>query len=115
MENVNLAPPPPAKKTGAIIGTVVAALLCGCPGLAALCWGSVSAVVSFIPGANIDIGGSSDPNTAFFVGIGSLCGGLIFIAIPIVVGLLTLRKKKIDPEAGPVDILPPQEPLPPAS
>jgi hypothetical protein len=95
------------KKTGAIIGTVVAALLCGCPGLIGLCWGVLSATISFIPGANINIGGSSDPKTALWTGIGSLCGGIIFIAIPIVVGLLTLRNKKSAPEVPPVETLPP--------
>jgi hypothetical protein len=107
--------PAPKKKTGAVIGTVVAALLCGCPGLVAMCWGLISAIVSFMPNANIDIGGSSDPNTAFFVGLGSLCGGIIFIAIPIVVGILTLKEKK--PKKGelpPVEP-PPSEPLPPAA
>lgn len=103
-------------KTGAIIGTVVAALLCGCPGLAGLCWGAVSAIASFIPGADINIGGSSDPTTALLVGIGTICGGIIFIAIPIVVGILTLRKKKVAPVEGvPPENLPPQEPLPPVS
>jgi len=117
VDNMNVTPFPPApkKKTGAIIGTIVAALLCGCPGLLGLCWGAISAIASFIPGANINIGGSSDPNTAFFTGIGALCGGIIFIAIPIVVGVLTLRNKKVAPEAAPVDVLPPQGPLPPAS
>ena len=71
------------KKTGAIVGTVIAALLCGCPGLVGLCWGAIAASVSFIPGADINIGSSSDPNTALFTGIGALCGGIIFIAIPI--------------------------------
>jgi hypothetical protein len=94
-------------KTGAIIGTVVAALLCGCPGLLGLCWGATSAIVSFIPGADINIGNSSDPRTALFTGIGSLCAGIIFIAIPIVVGVLTLRKKKAAPEATPEEGLPP--------
>ncbi len=116
MDDVNALPTPPApkKKTGAIIGTVVAAVLCGCPGLAALCWGALSAIISFIPNADINIGGSQDPNTAFFVGIGTLCGGLIFIAIPIVIGVLTLRKKK-SAEAAPEEPVVPQEPLPPAS
>lgn len=103
----------PAKKdtkTGAIVGTAAAAVLCGCPGLFAICWGGIAAVVSFMPNADIDIGGSSDPNTAFFTGIGALCGGLLFVAIPIVVGVLTLRKKK----DAPAEVLP-QEPLPPAS
>jgi len=109
----NQAPVPQKKKTGAIVATIVTALLCGCPGLVGMCWGGLSAIVSFIPNANIDIGGSSDPTTALLVGIGSLCGGLIFIAIPIVVGVLTLRKKKV--KDVPAEVLPPSEPLPPAS
>jgi hypothetical protein len=32
-----------------------------------------------------------------------------------VVPILLLRKKKTAPEVAPVDVLPPQEPLPPAS
>jgi hypothetical protein len=105
--------PEPQKKskTGALIATIATAVLCGCPGLFAICWGALSAIISFFPGANIDIGGSSDPNTAFFAGLGALCGGLIFIAIPIVVGVLTLRTKK--PKAG--EVPPVNEPLPPAA
>lgn len=108
-----VVPEEPKKKakTGGLIATIVTALLCGCPGLLAICWGALSAIISFIPDANIDIGGSSDPNTAFFAGIGALCGGIIFLAIPIVVGILTLREKK--PKAG--TEIPPAEPLPPAA
>lgn len=95
------------KNTG-IIATVATAILCGCPGLATLCWGALMAFVSFVPGADIDIGGSSDPQSALFTGLGALCAGVIFIAIPIVVGVVTLRKK---PAAAPVS----DEPLPPAS
>ncbi|MBI5935983.1 MAG: hypothetical protein HY867_19935 [Chloroflexi bacterium] len=94
------------KNTG-MIATIVTALLCGCPGLLALCWGALMAFISFVPGADIDIGGSSDPQSALFTGLGALCAGVIFIAIPIVVGVVTLRKK---PAAVVSD-----EPLPPAS
>lgn len=80
------------KNTG-LIATIAAALLCGCPGLFALCWGSIAAVVSFVPGADIDIGGSSDPTAALFSGLGALCLGLLFVAIPVAVGFFTLRKK----------------------
>ena len=114
MENpvpVTPLPAPVKKKTGAIIATIATAVLCGCPGLAGACWGGLSAIISFIPGANIDIGGSSDPNTALMWGIGALCGGLIFVAIPVVVGIVTLKKKK-EPA---VTELPPSEPLPPAA
>ena len=98
-------------KTGAIIGTVAAVLLCGCPGLIGLCLGATSAIASFIPGAQIDIFGSKDAQSALIWGLVSVCGGVIFIAIPIVVGVLTLRKKK------PAELAPvlPNEPLPPVS
>ncbi len=94
------------KRTAGIIATVVTALLCGCPGLLSVCWGGIAAVASFIPGADINIGGSSDPAKALGAGIGAFCIGIIFVAIPIVVGFLTLRKK---PEVAPY----PSEPLPP--
>jgi hypothetical protein len=96
------------RNTG-IIATIATALLCGCPGLGSLCWGFTSAAVSFIPGADIDIGGSSAPSSALFAGLGGLCLGLVFIAIPVVVGVVTLRKKPA--AAAPVS----DEPLPPAS
>jgi len=80
------------KNTG-MIATIATALLCGCPGLLALCWGSLSAVVSFVPGADINIGGSSDPSAALFAGLGTLCVGILFIAIPVAVGFFTLRRK----------------------
>jgi hypothetical protein len=99
------------KRNTAVILTVVAALLCGCPGLFGLCWGALSAIISFIPGAQIDIGGSSNPQTALWTGLGTLCGGIIFIAIPIVIGVVTLRKKK-EPE---VHEMVSDEPLPPTS
>jgi hypothetical protein len=96
------------KKNVGIIATVVTALLCGCPGLFGVCWGLIAAVVSQIPGANIDMVGSSNPKTALASGIGALCLGVIFVAIPVVVGLVTLRKK---PESQPPT---PIEPIPPA-
>lgn len=69
---------------------------------------AAAAVVSVIPGADIDIGGSSDPTAALLSGVGALCLGVIFVAIPVVVGFLTLRKKP--QAAAPVS----DEPLPPA-
>lgn len=78
----------------AIIVTVVASVFCGCPGIFACLWGVIGAFVSFVPGANIDINGSSDPTTALLTGLGGICFGIIFIAIPIVVGVLTLRNAK---------------------
>jgi len=98
------------KKSTGIIVTVITALLCGCPGLLSMCFGLVFAVVSRIPGAEIDVFGSSDPQSALSTGIGALCLGIVFVAIPIVVGIITLRKK---PEAGTVAPQAPVEPVKP--
>ncbi len=98
------------KRTTGIVATVIAVLLCGCPGLVSLCMGVLFAFASQVPGADIDMFGSKDPAQALTFGIGGVCLGIVFIIIPVVVGYLTLRKKA---EAAPV---PPvsDEPLPPA-
>jgi hypothetical protein len=96
------------KRTVGIIATIATVLLCGCPGLFAVFMGVIFAVVSFVPNANIDIGGSNDPKAALAVGGVALCLGIIFIIIPIVVGFLTLRKK---PAATTIPVS--NEPLPP--
>jgi len=96
-------------KTGAIIGTIAAILLCGCPGLALCLFGAWTATGTT---PNYWTGYGYFPN---WTGFALLCVSLIFIIIAILVPVLTLRKKKTAPEAAPVDVLPPQEPLPPAS
>jgi hypothetical protein len=97
------------KKTGAIIATIAAILLCGCPGLT-LCGFGIWGAIGTIP----------DPFTGYgylpqWLGFVLLCVSLIFVVIAVLVPVLTLRKKKGAPEGTPVDILPPNEPLPPAS
>ena len=94
-------------KTKGIVSTIAAVVFCGCPGLFMCFFGAMSTFVSFVPGADIDVGGSSDPAAATAMGIGALCLSLIFIAIPIAVGFFTLRKK---PQAETIN-----EPLPPAA
>jgi hypothetical protein len=95
------------KKTGGIVATIVAVLLCGCPGLC-LCLFGAWAATGTLP-YTTDVGGYSGAGTVpSYLGFVGLCLALIFIAIPIVVGFLTLRKK---PEA-PVSF---NEPLPPAA
>lgn len=97
-------------KTWAIVGTIAAILLCGCPGLLACIFGIVIAVgVPFTTTVN---GSSSTQPFPIYYGIGLICLSIIFVAIAVVVPVLTLRKKKL---AVPVEVLPPQEPLPPAS
>ncbi len=112
------------KKTTGTIATIATAVLCGCPGLIGLCIGGTSLFASFVPGAEIDVFGSSDPGAATTMGITFLCLSVIFIAIPIVVGVVTLRKKPgdavvpavIDVEPSPKPVEPvDNEPLPPAS
>jgi len=114
------------KKQVGLIATIATALLCGCPGIFGLCMGSTSLIASFVPGAEIDVFGSNDPAAATTMGFVFLCLSVIFIAIPIVVGVVTLRKKPGD-DAAPVVVeaapsLEPKpaepvddEPLPPAS
>jgi len=95
------------KKTTGLIATIAAVVLCGCPGLFMCFFGSTSILASQMPGADIDVMGSSDPAAAMTMGLVFLCASLIFILLPILVGFFMLRKK---PEAIVSD-----EPLPPAS
>ncbi len=97
------------KKTTGLIATIATAVFCGCPGLLGLCVGGMMALVGAIPGADIDVFGSSDPASAIGTGLAMLCGGIVFIAIPVLVGVLTLRK----PKPAVVENI--DEPLPPAS
>ncbi len=99
------------KKTGGIIATIVAVLLCGCPGLCLLLFGAIAATglmpytSEFPYSSDFSNVSSTVPSYLGFVG---LCLALIFIAIPIVVGVLTLRNKSEKPISF-------NEPLPPAS
>ncbi len=101
-------------KTLAIVGTIAAILLCGCPGLS-LCGVSIAALAGIMPYTTTFNGYTTTGTVPVWLGVVGLCVSVLFVAIAIVVPVLTLRKKKAAPEAAPVDILPPQEPLPPAS
>lgn len=81
------------KRTLGIIGLVITVLFCGLPGLCGLCAGPIFVVVGMIPGSEIDIMGSSDPGAAIAYGIGTICVSVLFVAIPAVIGFLTLRKQ----------------------
>jgi hypothetical protein len=100
-------------KIGAIIGTVAAVVLCGCPGLV-MCLGGAVTTTGLIPYETSYYYTSYLP---WYYGLIALCLSIFFIAIPVVIGVLTLRTKKpkTAPEAPPADVLPPSEPLPPAS
>jgi hypothetical protein len=96
------------KRTTAIIATVVTGLLCGCPGLAILCFGAFAVPISFTPGAQIDVFGSNDPQSLLTTGIVGMCLGVLLIAIPVVVGFTTLRNR---PAAAGM-VVPPAPPRP---
>lgn len=93
------------ERNTAIIITVVSAILCGCPGLAILCTGSMSTLGGLSDGVD-------DPRVAIAMGLAFLCLGLIMVAIPVAVGVFTLRPKA--GEAAPAAPPAPDEPLPPA-
>jgi hypothetical protein len=80
------------RQTGIIV-TVITVVLCGCPGIFSCFWGLLAAVVSFIPGSQIDIAGSSDPTSALLAGAGGVCVGIIFVAIPILLWFFMVRNK----------------------
>ncbi len=92
-------------KTKGIIATVATVLLCGCPGLFICIFGILIAV-----GAPVTTTLNGQSSTQTFpptYGFVMLCLSLIFIAIPIVVGFLTLRRKPAAPSNN--------EPIPPAA
>jgi hypothetical protein len=93
-------------KNTQLIATIAAVVLCGCPGLFGLCFGLTSVFASFTPGAEIDVFGSSDPQSATVMGLVTLCVSVIFIAIPIITWFVTRRKEPTT--------LPDNEPIPPA-
>ncbi|HVM73220.1 MAG TPA: hypothetical protein VMT91_15755 [Anaerolineales bacterium] len=97
-------------RTWAIVGTVLAILLCGCPGLTMCLFGLVFAFGK-IPDTTDTFGGTIPS----WVGFSMMCLALIFIAIAVVVPILLLRKKKAATEAVTIDVLPPQPPQPPQS
>ncbi len=82
------------KRTVAIIVTVAALLLCGCPGLLGVFMGGMFAIVSFVPGASIDVMGSSNPQSALGFGLGSLCVGLVAVLIAVVAIVLAWRRSR---------------------
>ena len=88
-----------------LIATIAAVVLCGCPGLFGLCFGLTSLFASFVPGAQIDIMGSNDPQAATTMGLGTLCLSVIFIAIPVGVWFVTRRREAALPSDQ--DVIPP--------
>lgn len=73
----------------AIIVTVATAVLCGCPGIFVCLGGAWSGLSPLALGtAGSD---STVLTTSILTAVGSICGGIILIAIPVAVGFFTLR------------------------
>ena len=89
-----------------LVATIVAVVLCGCPGLFGLCFGLTSVFASFVPNAQIDVFGSSDPQSATAMGLVSLCLSVIALAVPVGVWFFMRRRE--------TTAMSDNEPLPPA-
>ena len=95
-------------RTIGIIATVASALICGCSAIFACIWGALIATNTPI---TMTSGGEQSIQTLPApVGYVLLCLSLLLVAVPVVVGFVTLRKK---PQAAAAPIN--NGPLPPAS
>jgi hypothetical protein len=81
------------KKTGGIIATILTGLLCGCTGVA-LCPTGIITLLGVMPYTTTVNGYTSTGTAPAWLGIVALGLSVVFIAIPIVVGILTLRNKR---------------------
>ena len=92
------------KKTIGLIAVTLTTVLCGLPGLAGLCFGSLALLGNFMPGSGVP-----NEDVAIVAGFSIMMMGLslISIAIPIGIGIWTwwMRKPQLDLD----DILVPDE------
>jgi hypothetical protein len=91
------------KRTLGIILTVVTVLFCGCPGIFLCLMGGLTAA-GFGTYATDALGTTGAGELPTGSGYGMLCLGLIGVAIPIIIGIVMLRKPKTVP---PADNVPP--------
>ena len=100
------------QRTIGIIATTLTGLLCGCSGLFLCIFGALTATGS-MPYTTDFMGETQTGTTPPGVGIALICLALVFIAIPILVGFFTLRKKPA-PVGGAVSYPAPDDPTRPA-
>lgn len=79
------------KRTIGLIGVVVTTILCGLPGLAGLCIGPLAILGANLPDNTLSPG---DTGLAIGGGIFILVVSVLFVALPVVIGLLTLKGPK---------------------
>lgn len=80
------------KRKVGIISVIASTLICGIPGLVGFCIGSLAVIGVFLPDTSIPF-----EDRAFTVSASIALIGLsiAFIAIPILIGVLTLWEKKV--------------------
>ena len=86
-------------RTGGIIATIAALLLCGLPGLASMCFGAVGLITPPSP----DTTGSAT-TTGYATFFALICVGLLLMLIPLAVGFFALRKKSAPASDSPATI-----------
>jgi integral membrane sensor domain MASE1 len=85
-------------KNKGIVATIVAVVLCGCPGLCLCLFGAITAAGK---------GTFNNQSLSSPVGFVLICLSLIFIVIPIAVGFFMLRKKPEEAAVSSNETLPP--------
>ncbi len=94
-------------RTAAVIITILVVFLCGCPGLAFLCFG----LSGFLFINNYDfqtyVFGTVNNAIPITWGFTGICIGIIFILFAVIVSFFLLRKKKETPLTSITEPLPP--------
>lgn len=80
-------------RTTGIVITVIAVLLFGCPGLICLCSGAIAALMGLSGDPNYYFGVDTEPTSTLIGGLFFICLSVILIAIPVIVGFLTVKRE----------------------
>lgn len=94
------------KRMTGLIATMITIVLCGLPGLFSLCFGAAFLLASSSPETNFT--GGMTPGLVRYLGVAGFCVGVLFVVIPVGIGIFTLRQK---PEVPDIRW---DEPIPPA-
>jgi hypothetical protein len=80
-------------RTTGIIVTVMAVLLFGCPGLISLCLGITAAIVGLSGDPDYYFGIDTEPTSTLIGGLIFICLSVVLIAIPVIIGFLSVRRR----------------------
>ncbi|KAA3646200.1 MAG: hypothetical protein DWQ07_08215 [Chloroflexi bacterium] len=80
----------------AILATLAATLLCGCPGLCILAYGGNIAATG-----RTDL--IADASAATWFGVLIVCAGCLSVLVPLITGLVTFRRSQPEPQIKNVD------------